>query len=111
MCSHICQDACLVFAHTWINLLYTIGYGIINADGELWKAQRKAGLAFLSTANLRILTDVALPQYLSHAVERLTSLSDGNVVDLQKIFHEITTQLMGKMAYNVRQSYSPQDQF
>ncbi|KAI1777358.1 cytochrome P450 [Hypoxylon cercidicola] len=78
------------------------GNGIINVDGELWKAQRKAGLAFLNASNLRVLTDVALPRYLGQAVKHLDSnIHDGNVVDLQIVFHEITSQLMGKMAYDM----------
>ncbi|KAI0178649.1 cytochrome P450 [Hypoxylon sp. FL1284] len=78
------------------------GNGIINVDGELWKAQRKAGLAFLNASNLRVLTDVALPRYLGQAVKHLNEKThDGTVVDLQVIFHEITSQIMGKMAYNM----------
>ncbi|KAL2133999.1 hypothetical protein VTI74DRAFT_1252 [Chaetomium olivicolor] len=77
------------------------GNGIINADGDLWKVQRKAGLAFLNTANLRVLTDVALPQYLSASVEKLKTSVGKGPVDLQTVFHEITTNLMGKMAYNM----------
>ncbi|KAI1410496.1 cytochrome P450 [Hypoxylon sp. FL1857] len=78
------------------------GNGIINVDGELWKAQRKAGLAFLNASNLRVLTDVALPKYLGHAVEHLQAQAhSGGVVDLQNVFHEITSQLMGKMAYDM----------
>ncbi|KAK0668467.1 cytochrome P450, partial [Cercophora samala] len=77
------------------------GNGIINADGDFWKLQRKAGLSFLNTANLRVLTDVALPQYLSESVKELESAKPDQVIDLQDIFHEITTKLMGKMAYNV----------
>ncbi|KAK4443598.1 cytochrome P450 [Podospora aff. communis PSN243] len=75
------------------------GSGIINADGEMWKVQRKAGLSFLNTANLRVLTEVALPQYLRDSIAELKSAT--GVVDLQHIFHEITTRLMGKMAYNM----------
>ncbi|KAI1373517.1 cytochrome P450 [Hypoxylon crocopeplum] len=78
------------------------GNGIINTDGELWKAQRKAGLAFLNTFNLRVLTDVALPRYLGQAVEHLKAEArNESVVDLQTVFHEITSQLMGKMAYDM----------
>lgn len=76
------------------------GNGIINAEGDFWKTQRKAGLSFLNTANLRVLTDVALPQYLSESISQLRSSTNGTVVDLQHVFHEITTKLMGKMAYN-----------
>lgn len=79
-----------------------IGHGIINSDGELWKVQRKAGLAFLNTKNLQVLTDVALPQYLAQSVDFLKSRSqDVREADLQAVFHEMTTQLMGKLAYNV----------
>lgn len=78
------------------------GNGIINADGDLWKLQRKAGLSFLTTANLRVLTDIALPQYLSESVAELkASTGRETAIDLQHIFHEITTKLMGKMAYNM----------
>ncbi|KUI69205.1 Cytochrome P450 94A1 [Cytospora mali] len=79
-----------------------LGQGIINSDGELWKVQRKAGLAFLNTKNLQVLTDVALPQYLSQSIEYLKATAErSREVDLQAVFHEITTQLMGKMAYNM----------
>lgn len=78
------------------------GNGIINADGELWKAQRKAGSHFLNAANLRVLTDTALPRYLGQAISRLRSrVEKGQIVDLQLVFHEITSQLMGKMAYDM----------
>lgn len=77
------------------------GNGIINAEGDFWKTQRKAGLSFLNTANLRVLTDIALPQYLSESIAQLKSSTNGTVIDLQHVFHEITTKLMGKMAYNV----------
>ena len=69
----------------------------------MWKVQRKAGMAFLNTKNLQVLTDVALPQYLSQSIDYLEAAAEGcREVDLQAVFHEITTQLMGKMAYNVR---------
>ncbi|TEA11427.1 Cytochrome P450 86B1 [Colletotrichum sidae] len=78
------------------------GNGIINVDGDLWRLQRKAGLNFLSASNMRVLTEVALPQYLLQSVEFLKSqAAAGTVVDLQAVFHEITTELMGKMAYNM----------
>ncbi|EFQ35453.1 cytochrome P450 [Colletotrichum graminicola M1.001] len=77
------------------------GNGIINVDGDLWRIQRKAGLNFLNTSNLRVLTDVALPEYLSRSVAFLEAKAGKGIVDLQAVFHEITTQLMGKMAYNM----------
>lgn len=78
----------------------SVGNGIINADGDFWKLQRKAGAAFLTPANMRVLTDVALPQYLSESISELEASINGNIVDLQHVFHEITTKLMGTMAYN-----------
>ncbi|KAH7346474.1 cytochrome P450 [Rhexocercosporidium sp. MPI-PUGE-AT-0058] len=77
------------------------GNGIINADGELWKVQRKAGLHFLNNANLKVLMDVALPAYLDATVKSLSEVEQGSVVDLEEILHELTTQLMGRMAYNM----------
>lgn len=80
-----------------------LGHGIINSDGELWRVQRKAGLNFLNTKNLKVLTDVAMPQYLAQSIDHLRATSDaGREADLQAVFHEITSQVMGKMAYNVR---------
>lgn len=87
-------------SHSSVHVLtICTGSGIINADGEMWKTQRKAGLSFLNTANLRVLTDIALPNILRESIEYLQSKK--GTVDLQHVFHEITTQLMGKMAYNV----------
>ncbi|KAI1422564.1 cytochrome P450 [Xylaria sp. FL1777] len=78
------------------------GNGIINADGELWKAQRRAGSHFLSTSNLRVLTDVALPRYLNRSVHYVKSRATNiEIVDLQFVFHEITSLLMGRMAYDM----------
>ncbi|KAH7175662.1 cytochrome P450 [Dactylonectria macrodidyma] len=78
------------------------GHGIINVDGELWRLQRKAGLRFLAAPTLRALTSVALPQYLGQAVVQLKGKAKAEErVDLQAIVHEVTTQLMGEMAYNM----------
>ncbi|POS82321.1 hypothetical protein EPUL_005551, partial [Erysiphe pulchra] len=76
------------------------GNGIINADNELWKIQRRAGLKFLNKANMKVLTDLALPQYLQQAVQSLESSHD-SIVDLDVTFHELTTLLMGRLAYNM----------
>ncbi|ESZ92523.1 cytochrome P450 [Sclerotinia borealis F-4128] len=80
------------------------GNGIINADGDLWKVQRKAGLNFLNVANLKVLTDVALPEYLGETLYQLTFARDGDIIDLEAVFHELTTKLMGRMAYDMDMS-------
>lgn len=78
-----------------------IGNGIINADGELWKVLRKAGLHFLSVSNLKVLTDIALPRYLLDTITVLEGTPEEKLVDLEEVFLELNTQLMGKMAYDV----------
>lgn len=68
----------------------------------MWRVQRKAGLSFLNNKNLQVLTDVALPQYLQQSINYLKATCDSHrEADLQAVFLEITSQLMGKMAYNV----------
>ncbi|KAH6894350.1 cytochrome P450 [Thelonectria olida] len=78
------------------------GHGIINVDGELWRLQRKAGLRFLAAPTLKALTNVKLPEYLDQAMVLLRNEArDERIVDLQAVVHEVTTQLMGRMAYNM----------
>ncbi|TVY35487.1 hypothetical protein LSUB1_G004602 [Lachnellula subtilissima] len=55
----------------------------------------------LSNANLKILTEAALPTYLKETISILETPQPNDVVDLSAIFHELTTQLFGRMAYNV----------
>lgn len=79
-----------------------LGYGIINADGDLWKIQRKAGQRFFSPANLKSLVDVVLPLHLADTKSYLTrQAAEGTLVDLQHVFLDFTTRLMGKLAYDV----------
>ncbi|KAL2047240.1 hypothetical protein N7G274_001259 [Stereocaulon virgatum] len=78
------------------------GNGIINADGELWKIQRKAGLRFFSNANLRTLIDDVLPSILADTEKTLDDAAQAAAsVDLQSILLELTTRLMGNMAYDM----------
>lgn len=78
------------------------GNGIINADGDLWKVQRKAGLRFFSPANLKSLVDVVLPLHLAETKSYLIQQAQGStLVDLQYVFLDFTTRLMGKLAYDV----------
>ncbi len=78
------------------------GNGIINADGELWKIQRKAGLRFFSNANLKTFIDEILPPVLADTERTLDEAAQkSSQVDLQSILLELTTRLMGNMAYDV----------
>ena len=85
--------------------LVYIGNGIINADGELWRIQRKAGLRFFSNANLKAFVNEVLPPFLEDTKRTLHEVAEqGEVVDLQSVLLEFTTRLMGKMAYDVGSS-------
>jgi len=78
------------------------GYGIINASGELWKAQRKAGLKFFSGANLDTLIEDVLPEAYTATQSYLRQCTEQkSVVDLQKVFLDLTTIVVGQMAYDV----------
>lgn len=76
--------------------------GILNADGELWKVQRKAGLRFLSVSNLEWFIDSILPPLLDNTMARLkTAAESREVVDLQECLLDLTTRFMGKIAYDM----------
>ncbi|KAJ9615806.1 hypothetical protein H2200_001883 [Cladophialophora chaetospira] len=79
------------------------GYGIINATGDLWRAQRKAGLKFFSGTNLEIMIEDVLPEvYQDATIKTLREAAeDRSVVDLQKVFHDLTTTVVGHMAYDM----------
>ena len=78
------------------------GNGIINADGDLWKIQRKAGLRFFSNANLKSFIDDVLPPLLAETKSLLDKVAEQEAqIDLQKALLELTTRLMGNVAYNV----------
>ena len=82
------------------------GNGIINADGELWRIQRKAGLRFFSNANLKSFINDDLPPLLRDTEKALDHAAlYGKQIDLQALFHDLTTRLMGKVAYNVSQGF------
>jgi hypothetical protein len=85
----------------WLTIV--VGYGIINATGELWRAQRKAGMKFFSGANLDIMIEDVLPDVYDKISEEFVDAADSrSVVDLQAIFHDLTTTVVGRMAYDVR---------
>ncbi|KIV89746.1 hypothetical protein PV10_07126 [Exophiala mesophila] len=81
------------------------GYGIINATGDLWKAQRKAGLKFFGGATLDSMIEDVLPEvyHSDSGMQRLLSQAaeDNTVVDLQKLFLDLTTTVVGYMAYDM----------
>jgi hypothetical protein len=98
--THRCPRTTPVLAHICD---IDVGNGIINADGDLWKLQRKAALPFFSNANLKIFVNEVLPPFLTDTEKRLEeAASRSDPVDMQDVFLELTTRLMGKIAYDVR---------
>jgi hypothetical protein len=84
--------------------LIRTGHGIINANGELWKAQRKAGLSFFSGTSLERFIETVLPEAFVHTRTRLFECAqNGSQIDLQDVFLELTTKAVGRMAYSVSQ--------
>lgn len=80
----------------------TTGNGIINADGDAWRLQRKIGLRFFSVANLKTFINEVLPPTLADAQRRLDDASEmSSIIDLQHVLLELTTRLIGKVAYDV----------
>ena len=59
-------------------------------------------MQFLNNTNLKILTDVALPRYLRSSIEYLRKRGKEKIIDLEGVMLELTTQIMGRMAYDVR---------
>lgn len=78
------------------------GYGIINASGDLWKSQRKAGLKFFSGNNIEVMVEEILPEAYSRTKAQLLEHAEaGTPVDMQSVFLDFTSFVMGHMAYNV----------
>lgn len=74
----------------------------------MWKIQRKAGLRFFSNANLKTFMENVLPPIFADTEKLLDDASrDGNVVDLQIVLLDLTTRLMGNMAYDVCAFFTP----
>ena len=89
--------------------IWLLGNGIINADGELWKIQRKAGLRFFSNSNLKtFINDVLPPQLEDTKLQLDAAYQTETILDMQNVLLELTTSLMGKMAYDVRATLNAQ---
>ena len=77
----------------------------------MWKVQRNAGLRFFNSSNLKLFIDQVLPPYLQNTEQRLEKAvkSENQREDLEDVFLELTTLLMGKMAYDVCDAKSKKD--
>ncbi|KAK6344303.1 hypothetical protein TWF696_007943 [Orbilia brochopaga] len=86
---------------------HLFGHGIINASGQLWKTQRKAGNKFFAGSHLQVLVDEVFPKYWEKARQELDEAADtGKVVDMEELFLEFTTRVMGRVAFGMDLSNS-----
>ena len=68
----------------------------------MWKIQRKAGLRFFSNANLKTFIEHVVPPIFKDTEKSLNDASRcEKVIDLQSVLLDLTTRLMGNMAYDV----------
>ena len=68
----------------------------------MWKIQRKAGLRFFSNANLKTFIEDVVPPIFEDTEKLLNdALRYEKVIDLQSVLLDLTTRLMGNMAYDV----------
>ncbi|KAJ6259664.1 Cytochrome P450 [Drechslerella dactyloides] len=82
-------------------------YGIINASGQLWKTQRKAGNKFFAGSHLQVLVDEVFPKYWERARQELDEAAEtGKVVDMEELYLEFTTRVMGRVAFGMDLSNS-----
>jgi hypothetical protein len=78
------------------------GDGIVNADGDLWRVQRRVGRDFLSAANHKHLCNEVLPQVWKKAeADLLRACKEGSDVDLSVLTEEFALSVMGFTAFGV----------
>ncbi|KAK6529429.1 hypothetical protein TWF281_008605 [Arthrobotrys megalospora] len=82
-------------------------HGIINASGQLWKTQRKAGNKFFAGSHLQALVDEVFPKFWERAREELDEAAEtGKIVDMEELYLEFTTRVMGRVAFGMDLSNS-----
>ncbi|RVD83189.1 uncharacterized protein DFL_007588 [Arthrobotrys flagrans] len=82
-------------------------HGIINASGQLWKTQRKAGNKFFAGSHLQVLVDEVFPKFWEKARAELDEAAEtGKVVDMEELYLEFTTRVMGRVAFGMDLSNS-----
>ncbi|KAK4502821.1 hypothetical protein PRZ48_006247 [Zasmidium cellare] len=77
------------------------GNGILNASGSLWHSQRKAGVKFLSIANVARFSNETLPPLIEDMHQQLGAAdSNGGTIDLQDILLNLMSKFFGLVAYD-----------
>lgn len=78
------------------------GNGIINASGDLWKAQRKAGLKFFSGNNLDVMVEEVLPQAWAKVRSHLLMYAqEQSTFDMQACCLDYSSFIVASMAYEI----------
>lgn len=67
-----------------------------------WKRQRKSAVRFFNNANLKTLVDVFLPRFICDVKRDLhLKAQSQKPLDLEVVFTDLTTRIMGVLAYDV----------
>ncbi|XP_020579167.1 LOW QUALITY PROTEIN: cytochrome P450 704B1 [Phalaenopsis equestris] len=81
-----------------------LGDGIFNADGELWRKQRKTASFEFASKNLRELSTVVFREYalkLSNILCQASSTDHHQAVDIQDLFMRMTMDSICKLGFGV----------
>ncbi|KAL6660058.1 hypothetical protein ACP70R_002180 [Stipagrostis hirtigluma subsp. patula] len=79
-----------------------LGDGIFNADGELWRKQRKTASFEFASKNLRDFSAIVFREYSLKLSSILSQASKtGKVVDMQELFMRMTLDSICKVGFGV----------
>ncbi|KAK3150594.1 hypothetical protein QOZ80_3AG0235200 [Eleusine coracana subsp. coracana] len=79
-----------------------LGDGIFNADGELWRKQRKTASFEFASKNLRDFSAIVFREYSLKLSSILSQASmAGKVVDMQELFMRMTLDSICKVGFGV----------
>ncbi|KAJ3095987.1 hypothetical protein HDU96_000926 [Phlyctochytrium bullatum] len=77
-----------------------LGDGIFNTDGEHWKWQRKLSSHIFTGKNFREVVSKVFHEDIENLVTYLhTVAGSGRAIDLHRVFHALTLDTFGKIAY------------
>jgi fatty acid omega-hydroxylase len=79
-----------------------LGNGIFNADGDLWKIQRKTALNIFSVKNYKeFVGKVFLTEMNLLGIQLARVADESSEIDLQELFFKFTLDSFCKIGFNV----------
>ncbi|PQQ19529.1 cytochrome P450 704B1 [Prunus yedoensis var. nudiflora] len=85
--------------HSYMEVL--LGDGIFNADGELWRKQRKTASFEFASKNLRDFSTVVFRDYSLKLHAILSQAFEGQQVDMQELLMRMTLDSICKVGFGV----------